>query len=63
MNMISITVINVDNTVKTNVLGFRDYNFTMIFIYRPMINFWVRNIYKKMLTFLELPAVMLQSLC
>jgi hypothetical protein len=44
--------ITVDNTVKTNVLGFRDYIFAVVFSDRPLISFVTRNVDKKMLTFL-----------
>jgi hypothetical protein len=54
--------IAVDSTVKGNVLGFRDYIFSIIFnnrstrqMIRPMISFRARRIDKKMLTFLKIP--------
>jgi hypothetical protein len=40
---------------RSNVFGFRDYIFTMIFNDRPIISFGARNIAKEMLTSLELP--------
>jgi hypothetical protein len=39
---VSVTVITVDNAVKTIVLGFRDYIFTMIFSDRSTISFGTR---------------------
>jgi hypothetical protein len=56
--------------VKKNVLGFRDYIFSMIFNDRPtcrmimtMISFRARKIDKKMLTFLESPRGNTVLLC
>jgi hypothetical protein len=50
--MVSVSVIAVDNTIKTNVTGFRDYVFTKIFSDMPVISFGARNINRKMLKFL-----------
>jgi hypothetical protein len=47
MNMFSVAVITVNNTIKTNVLGFRDYILTATFNDMPMISFWARKIDKK----------------
>jgi hypothetical protein len=62
MKMFSVAVITVHNTVKTNVLEFRDYNFTVLFNGRPMISFGARTTDKKMLTFLNFPTVKIQAL-
>jgi hypothetical protein len=48
MNTVSVAVITVDNTVKTNLLGFRDYILTLIFNDRPMNSFGVQEIDNKM---------------
>jgi hypothetical protein len=56
MKMVSVVVITstVDSIVKTSVLGFRNYIFTLIFIDRPVISFGARKINKKMLIVLKL---------
>jgi hypothetical protein len=51
--MASVSVIAIDNTIKTNVTGFRDYVFTKIFNDMPVISFGARNINRKMLKFLK----------
>jgi hypothetical protein len=55
MKMVSVAVITVDFSVKTNVLAFRDYSFTMIFNDRPFIKSGPRKTDNKILTFLKLP--------
>jgi hypothetical protein len=39
MKIISLAVINVDNTAKINVLGLKDYSITTISNDRPMVSF------------------------
>lgn len=58
----SLKLINVVNTVKTEVLWFKDNIFSMVFnkrtvcqMIRPMISFEAKKTDNKMLTFLELP--------
>jgi hypothetical protein len=64
-----VSVITVDNTVNNNTLKFMDYIYiythihTMIFSDKPMISFGGRKIDKKIVTFLELPAVSLWAPC
>jgi hypothetical protein len=38
MKKVSVAVITVDNTIKTNILGFRDYVFNMTSSDNLMIN-------------------------
>jgi hypothetical protein len=52
MKIISLAVINGDNTAKTNVPGLKDYSLTTISNDRPMVSFRARKIDKKMLIFL-----------
>jgi hypothetical protein len=47
MKIVSVAVINVDNTAKPNILGFRGYIYITIFNYRPMVCFGARKTDKK----------------
>jgi hypothetical protein len=60
MRMTSADVITVDNTVRTNVLRFRDCTFTVTFRDRCEINFGARQIVKKMF---NIPRTSPQSHC
>jgi hypothetical protein len=58
-----LKLITADDTVKANIIVFRDCIFSVIFndrpvcqMIRPMISYEARKIEKKMLTFLKFPC-------
>jgi hypothetical protein len=55
MVFIAVIAVRGSNTAQSDVFGFGDYIFTMIFNDRPVISFGTSKIDKKLLTFLELP--------
>jgi hypothetical protein len=63
-----LKLITVDDNVKTNVLGLRDNNFSMIIIdtygmMMSMITFWARRVDKNCKLLSEFPAVTLRAIC
>jgi hypothetical protein len=55
----SLKLITVDDTVMTNVLGFKDNNFSVIFNNIRGITFWARKIDKKCMHLSNFPTVTL----